>query len=201
MSWFLQNYEIVLAVLSIGFSFLFGILTFIRTGSVKNSLNVMKEVNESLSKFYGGNELKYKTIESEKPKATEFSPYKDKFILDVSTGELEKLPTPENVQDRIDSFLECALERALERFMPKGVVESEEVAEGYSRCCDDLAGLAEAMEIAEEYRDRYHLSESMSMADIYDFVDEQARELKEKLDTFSKPKEGVKNESEKKKTE
>lgn len=206
MYWIVEHWQVVLSIFAIAVSVIFGALTLFRTGSVKDSMKVMSQVQDSLIQFlYGGSMVtKYKTLktnESDRKKATEFTPYKDKYILDPSTGEIEKLPTPENIQDKIDSFLECALERALERFAPKNVAEVDDVAEGYSRCVDDLAGLASAMEIAEEYRDQLGLSEGLSMAQIYEKVDERAKQLKLQLDSFQKSKEGSENESKKEKTE
>lgn len=190
MNWFIQNWQFVISASFCVVGFIYAVVTFMRTGSIKKSVESFVEVDK----------LKYKTLESNKAtreKGTEFLPYRDCYVLNPDTNEIEKLPTQENIQDKINSYIECALERALERFAPQHVIEKEEAVEGYSRCRDDLASLASAMEVAEEYRDKYGLSEKLSMADIYGFVDKKAQELKLHLDSFSRKKEEIGDESKK----
>lgn len=118
-----------------------------------------------------------------------FSELKKDYMLNPVTNELEEKPLPVNIQDKIQSYIDCALERALERFMPKNVVESDDVAD-YTDKLADLASMADAFDVAEEYRERYGLSDKMSIAEIYDFVDKEAKSLREKIgQTVKKPKE------------
>lgn len=193
MKWILENWQMVAQIITIVLTTFCGIMVFVRTRSVTTAIQVMKEVE---------NLMKYKTLEENektRSRGTSFSPYRDCYVLNPSTNELEKLPTQENIQDKINSFLDCALERALERFMPKNVIEKDDVAEQYSQRQVDLADLANAMEIAEEYRDKFGLSDKMSMGEIYGFVDGQAKALKQRLDEFSKKKEEDKNNESKEK--
>lgn len=117
-----------------------------------------------------------------------FTPYRDDYLLNKVTNELEKKPIPVNVQEYIDSHIESALERALERFMPQNVEESDDVAD-YTERIEDLSSMAEAMDLAEDYRDRYNLPDDMSVKDIYAFVAQSAKELRERIVNKSKVKE------------
>ncbi|QXN75045.1 hypothetical protein [Microvirus mar13] len=178
--WFIDHWQLLLEIAFAAVGVVYAVCVFLKTRNISKTLNAFKEVYD----------LKYKTLETNKkqrPKPTEFSEYKDAYVLNPATNELEKLPTQENIQERINSFLECALDRALEKFMPKNVVERDDVAEEYAASRVDLADLADAMEIAEQYRERFGLSENASMADIYARVDKEAAALKAKLDSFSAP--------------
>lgn len=171
-------FDYVLQCLPFVLAFIAFIITFVRTGSVKKSLRDFKEVFE----------VKYRTFDTRDktaPKPTEFSPYVDDYVLNPDTNELEKLPNPKNIQAKIDSYIECALDRSLEKFMPNVVSEIDDVSEQYSRSREDLASVGEAMEIAEEYRDKFGLSDNASIADIYSELDKHSRVLKDKLSKFN----------------
>lgn len=138
--------------------------------------------------------MKYRTIDTREKKSQSFTPYRDDFLLNSSTGELEKLPIPENVQEKIDSYVECALERALERFLPKNVTESDQIVD-YTQSVEDLAVLGDAMEVAEAYREELGLPDNYSLAQIYAAVDARAKELKGQLGELGKKKVDKKDEA------
>lgn len=138
--------------------------------------------------------MKYRTFETREKKSQEFTPYRDDYLLNSSTNELEKLPIPKNVQEKIDSYVECALERALERFLPSNVTDVDDVAD-YTQKVEDLSILGEAMEVAEGYRDELGLPDNYSIAQIYEAVDARAKELKGKLSEIGKKKEDKKDEA------
>lgn len=181
MEWFLQNWQFVLSCVFFVLGLIYAVVTFIRTGSIKKSVESFMEVNDLVKP------MSLEQAQKSKPAPTKFSEYKDEYILNPSTNELEKLPTKVNIQQKIESYLDCALERALERLMPNVVGESEEVGENYQNSLQDLASLGEAMEVAEEWRDKLGLPDTFSMAQIYEAVDKQSKSLKAKLDSFNKP--------------
>lgn len=142
------------------------------------------------------NEMKYKTFDdSRKIKGQPFTPYRDAYVLNTATNELDKLPVPKNVQEYVQSFVECALERAFERFLPRVERDDDSVIADYTQRVEDLAALGEAMDIAEDYRERFNLPDSMSIADIYSRVDKEAHKLKERLSELGKKKEVEKDET------
>lgn len=155
------------------------IISFVRTGSIKKSVVDI----EKIFYYLEDNQLKkHRTFNSSTSGFKQsFTPEVDDYILDPVTNELEKKPIPKNVQAYIDSYLECALDRTLERFLPKVVEEKNDTYADYTNRCDDLAALGEAMELAEKYRDQFRLPDNATMATIFATVDKSAKELKEKL--------------------
>lgn len=132
--------------------------------------------------------MKFDTFESKKSKTygQSFSELVDDYILNPENNELEKLPVKKNIQAKIQSYLDCALERSLERLMPNVVSETEDVAEEYSHTKEDLAILGESLELAEHYRDELGLSPELSASEVFSAVSKHAEDLKNKLASFNK---------------
>lgn len=174
--------DLALSVLLAISGFICFIVTLFRTGSIKKSINKFLEVFE----------LKYDTIDSKRNEekfAQSFSELVDDYILDPQTGMLEKLPQKKNIQAKIQSYLDCALDRMLEKFLPNVVEERDEVAGNFTRAKEDLAVVGEAMEVAEDYRVQLGMDEKASLSDIYTKLGQLSEELKLKLSDLNKPKE------------
>lgn len=165
-----ENYDTLLLCLV---GFLSALATFLRTRSLSKSVKNFCEVQNML----------YKKTEDVKEVKQEFSETVPDYVLNVQTNELEELEVPKNVQTFIQSYIDCALERALERYMPseKDDLDQVDPREEYERSVNDLGVLAEAMEQAEMYRERYGLSNFASLSDIYAKVDEEAQSLKKQI--------------------
>lgn len=150
------------------------VVTLFRTGSIKKSL---KEFDSILSK--------YLTVDSKerKNKALTFSEYVDDYVLGRDDN-LEKLPTPKNIQKQIDSYVDTCLQRSLERYMPDNVIDSDEVVD-YTSACNDLASFADVLDTAEHYREQFGLSDTLSVSDVYEELGKRAAELKNKLNMES----------------
>ena len=118
----------------------------------------------------------YKTLadKSANPSAykQKFSEYVDDYVYNPDTKHLEPLP-PKNIQAEIQSYIDCALERALERFLPHDVEKRDDVVD-YGEAVEDLASLGNAMAIVEDYREKLNLPDNYSMAQIYGAVSERA---------------------------
>lgn len=166
------DYDFVFDCVVLIFSFVIGLITFIRTGSIKKSINNFLEVDK----------MKYKTFDSNKKEdySQTFSEKVPDYILNQSTNTLERLPEDKDIQAYIQSFLDSALERALEKYMPVNVQEDDTIMD-YSQKVEDLSMLADSMDLAEEYREKYHLPDTYTMSDIYSFVDKQAQDIKKVL--------------------
>lgn len=165
MQWILDNLELVTSCVCVLLGVIAFVVTFIRTGNIKKSIRDFKEVKDMAK-----DERKY---------AQTFSETKKDYILNPATNELEELPLPKNIQDKIQSYIDTCLDSALEKFLPK-VEEVDEYAD-YTQRIDDLAALGEYMELAEDYRERLGLGDKASVADIYAAVDKSAKELKARL--------------------
>lgn len=158
------------------------IVTFFRTGSISKTIKILKEVEE----------MKYRNVDTRSNEKQSFSDYIKDYILNTATNELEELPIPKNVQDKIQSFIGTSLEFALEKFLPKArsydeycsdltSVPTDVIADVYQSRVEDMAALAESMEVAEKYRSEFGLSDTASYAEIYAAIDKRAQELKSKL--------------------
>lgn len=167
---FVCNWEWILTILC---SVVGAVFVYVRTRSLVESLNYLKE-----SLFMGN----FKTLESNGSVQQSFSETVPDYVLNPQSNELEELEVPKNVQVYIQSYIDCALERALERYLPKETDNMEaDPREEYEASVADLAVLGEAMEQAEVYREKFGLSNHASIADIYAEVDKRAQLLKEKI--------------------
>lgn len=172
--------EVLFALVAL-FAFVYSL---IRTGSIKKAVTDFKYYIEEVENLGYIKTKKY---------SQEFTPEVKDYILNPASNELEELPLPKNVQAKIDGYIETSLERALNKFLPKDVKEDDLIAD-YTQRVDDLGSLGEAMELAEEYREQFHLPDNATMAEIFACVDKSAKELKNKLCTFES-KEVEKNEN------
>lgn len=173
VEFFCGYYDVIIGVVFTVLAFIISLVTFFRTGSVKKSISNFLEVN-NLSK-------KYITVDSRPSSDTfaqSFSEYQKDYILNSVTNELEELPVPKNVQEYIQSFLETSLEHAFEKYLPTNVEDRDDVVD-YDRAVTDLASLGEAMEVCEFYREKFNLSPTLSMAQVYDYVDKLSATIKE----------------------
>lgn len=173
-----DNFELILSVV---IGFLCFLLAWFRTGSVKKAIKQLKEY-EDMIKF-----RKASKAMEEKRVGQKFSNTVTDYILDPATNELQESPIPKDVQAKIESYIDVALDRALERFLPKNVQDVDGVMD-YTQHSQDLSVMGEAFEVAEEYRERYNLDSNMSVADIYKFVEEQADKMKNDLLKYNQPK-------------
>lgn len=175
-----DNIDLVLSVIV---GFLCFLLAWVRTGSLKKAIKQLKEYEDM---------IKYRTAEKaqvEKRVGQSFSNTVTDYILDPATNELEQSPVPKDVQAQIESYKDVALDRTLERFLPDRVVDDNDHIADYTQKVQDLAVIADAIDLAEEYRTQYNLDPNMSVKDIYKFVNQKSDELKKTLLNQNKPSE------------
>lgn len=133
---------------------------------------------------------KFKTQQSvEATKGQIFDETKPVYRLNNATGELEKTDEVVDLQEVINSCIDSALDRALDRLLPK-MQNAEDLAE-LDTMREDLDFAMETSNLAEEYREKYHLPESYSINDIFAYVAKQAEVLKAKIDTAQAVKKEV----------
>lgn len=161
-------------LVSVAVGLIGSLFVFIRTRSLSKTLKYLKECEE----------MRYKTVDTPTEHKQEFSETVPDYVLNPSTNELERLPVDKNVQEMIQSYIECALERALQRYVNIHDAEDQvmPVIE-YERAVSDLADLSQAIETAEQYREEFDLPDSYSISQIYQFVDQRAKELKQQIST------------------
>lgn len=171
----LENYDLIVSIFLAIISLLFG---YFRTRSCKKKIKEVKE------------DMKFKTyssaVESESPKQ-EFQETIPDYVLNESTNELERLAVDKNVQAIIQSYIDTALERALERFLPgQEIKEVDDIVERYNESQLDLAELGSAFDKAEEYRQQFGLGDDCSVSDIFAKLSEFSESLKGKIATYNK---------------
>lgn len=174
--------QFVLSVLVAVVGFIFFCIQIFKTGNIKKSLTEFEE-------FLGmSNKIKHSSSDY----VQSFQDTVPDYILNMSNNELEQSPIDKNVQDFIKSYINVALDKALEKFLPDHIVEDDAVAD-YSQKYQDLCTLADSIELAEEYRERFNLPDSYTIADIYSFIDKQAVSLKDKINSLKSGKGDDKN--------
>lgn len=117
-----------------------------------------------------------------------FSEFVDDFQLILRDDKLYKSDTPINRQKLIESSRETALTNALEKFLPEKVTEDNETIVEYNRRNTDLDDLMNAENLANEYRQKFNLPDTMSTMQVYDFLTAQQLKLKESLSKYREVK-------------
>lgn len=177
-----EHPEIVYDFIVFGLSIAAFVVSIVRGHSISQAVKNFEEVSN----------LKYKTATSARKDSAQhsqtFSEYVKDYVLNPGTNELEELEVPKNIQAKIDSYVNTALESALERFMPK-VVGDDNTSIDYTAAAEDLAVVGDAMDRAEEYREKFNLPDTMTYKEIYDFIGTQAADLKKKLGEMNNRKE------------
>lgn len=156
--------------------FLMNIVNFLRTGRLSNGAKkfIIDEVNN----------LKKDTFSY----IQTFSEVVPDYVLNPVTNELEESPIPKNVQKYIESYIDTALDRVIERFLPENVVEAEgedNVAD-YTQMYEDLAYAGEVFDIAEDYREKFNLPDTMSVQDVFKYVEKTSEDLANRLKNQNK---------------
>lgn len=175
----------ILFYIGIALAVLNSVITFVRTGSIKETMNMF---------FRSVNYKEHLSDEEKKAQSQEFDYMKTQYALNERTGELEEKDEKVDIQKLIDSSVETALDRMLNRFMPETVEDSEEVYQTYK---NDLMDYADLIDRAEEYREHFGLAPDLSVQGVFDFVSKQADKLKTDIDSViqkNKEKEILKNE-------
>ena len=180
MEFFATYQDQIIEIVCLVFGAVISLITFFRTGSISKTVKNFKEVLD----------VKYKTVDTNREifHSQTFTPYRDNYVLDTATNELEKLPNPENVQESIQSYIDTSLQAALEKYLPnigKQQIEEDDLIADYTESRNDLAAIGDAMELAEEYRDKFNLPDTMSIADIYQHIGKYSEDLKNKMKVVS----------------
>ncbi len=111
-----------------------------------------------------------------------FPETKPSYMLNEQTGELERLPTDENIQEKIQSYITTALSSVLDKYLPmlNPVVEQDEIAD-YSAIRTDLSEIGAALDLAEDYRSRLGLADTLTAQQIFEEVQKRADALGAKI--------------------
>ena len=185
-SWFSNwSFDSILHFLFFFGTFVVSVINFFRTGRLSNGAKkfIIDEVN-TLKKDTSGY-------------SQTFSEEVTDYVLNPVTNELEESPIPKNVQKYIESYIDTALDRVIERFLPENVVEAEgeDNVSDYTQMYEDLAYAGEVFDIAEDYREKFNLPDTMSVQDIFKYVEKTSVDLAERLKNQTNKSEVKNNET------
>ena len=126
-----------------------------------------------------------------------FPDTKPSYMLNEQTGELERLPTDEDIQSKIQSYITTALSSVLDKYLPmlNPVSEEDDIAD-YSSMRTDLSEIGAALDLAEDYRSRFGLPDNLTAQQIFAEVQKRADDLGAKIKA-----KGVKSDASKSPTE
>lgn len=177
---FLQEYSTIVELLKFVFFAVLSLLLFAKTKNIK----YLMEVYDKMSKYRTEHTLE----NSERQTFSEEIPV---YKLNKSTGVLEETKERINQQELINSNLETALTKALERLMPVTAIDNE--VKELNSMQDDLDSLILLSNKAEEYKTKLNLDKSLSISQVFDIVKVKANDLQVKLvEESQKQKEIVK---------
>lgn len=171
-------------------SLVMAIITYRRTGKVKRSLDGLTKGDMEVMDYRTAN---YRATDPPLAHAQKFPNVKTEYELDRHTNELVELEEKTDLQAQINSENTSSLDMLLEKF---GVSNFSDIIgglkptleENYERATDDLMDIANAMDIAEEYRDKLKLPLEMNISDVFKEVDKYAHKLSDEISALDKLK-------------
>lgn len=117
----------------------------------------------------------------------EFSEVRDTYVLNTVTNVLEKSPLKEPVQEKIQSYASTCLSNVLDLLLnpdnykePENVKVVDDVAL-HNDVEEDLAYMGDVFELAEGYREKFGLPDTMSVEQVFAKVGEYSKQLADKI--------------------
>lgn len=151
----------------------------------------------SLRRFF----LKYLTEHSSKLLEKQSGQTYDKIVpvyrLNKVTGELVKTDDVIDINEVVQSCKDQTLDYILDKFLPEQLNQLPISEQVISSLDDDLDTLRDLGNIADEYRERFNLSDSMSISDIYNYVNNERKKAVDALNAQKQKKEVISNETKK----
>lgn len=166
--------SLILFILSVVVSF----INFFRTGNL--SKIAKKYIKGELETMKG-----YK--KPAKAYTQEFSEVRDTYVLNTVTNVLEKSPLKEPIQEKIQSYASSCLGNVLELLLnpdnykdPDNVKVVDDVAL-HNDVEEDLAYMGDVFELAEGYREKFGLPDTLSVEQVFAKVGEYSKQLADKI--------------------
>lgn len=151
----------------------------------------------SLRRFF----LKYLTEHSskllEKQSGQSYDNIVPVYRLNKVTGELVKTDEVIDINEVVQSCKDQTLDYILDKFLPDQLNQMPISEQVISSLDDDLDTLRDLGNIADEYRERFNLSDSMSISDIYNYVNNERKKAVDALNAQKQKKEDILNEEKK----
>ena len=119
------------------------------------------------------------------------------YRLNKVTGELVKTDEVIDINEVVQSCKDQTLDYILDKFLPEQLNQLPISEQVISSLDDDLDTLRDLGNIADEYRERFNLSDSMSISDIYNYVNNERKKAVDALNAQKQKKEDALNEEKK----
>lgn len=182
-----MSIEMIIGIITTIIGVIAFIVTFIRTGSIQKSVG---EFMKYRTPDYRSDKSVNETVD-----AQSFDNTKQDWKLDKHTNVLEKLETKTDLAAFIQSSIDSALDRVLMRLQPAVDDMPDTLETDYENTVDDLDDLAVAIDLANEYREKFNLPLETSVDDVFKYVQKQATEIKSKIDSYKNLDRGIKNDT------
>lgn len=161
---------------------IFGLLSlylFIKTKNI-NYLQGDNELKTKQNVNYVYDPAKQKFVVAEQKTVEENAQLKPVYRLNKATGELEKTDEVIDIQELVNSCRDYCLNQVLERFLPSlDNSNNNEVA--LVQMEDNLDVMSKAVNLANDYKEKYKLDPSLSVSAVFETVKNKATELKLKI--------------------
>lgn len=165
-------------IISFGLTLLLAVLNCLTRGRYKN---ILKEVQKLITY----RSADYRTNPDDVDKGTTFSRLVPQFRLNKTTGILEEAE-PLDVTALANSARNVELKTLLSKLEAGTGELTQQLKTQYNDYSDDLDELANALDVAEEYRAKFGLSEDVSVTDIFARIESERDKLKTSLDNVIK---------------
>lgn len=173
-----MSYEDIFRYCLIGLSVLLTVVNMLTRGRFKS---IQKELDNLINYLSAEQRINGDV----KPVSTKFSNLIPQFRLNKATGMLEEAD-PLDITALTNSSRNVELKSLLER-LESGTAElTQQVKTQYNDYSDTLDELANALDVAEEYRSKFGLGEDVSVSDIFARIEQERDKLKDTLDTIAK---------------
>lgn len=163
-------------------SIIFGLLClylFIKTKNI-NYLKGVEKVETKQNTNYVYDQAKQKFVVEEKKEVKPLDErFKRVYRLNKTTNELELTDEVIDIQELTNSCRDYCLTAVLERFLPGTQDNSSEIA--LVTMEDDLDVMSSAVNLANEYKEKYKLDPSFSVSQVFDEVNKRALKVKSEL--------------------
>ncbi len=174
-----DNFELIGNAVKLVIFGLLSLYLFIKTKNIKyinggNNLETKKNIN------YVFDQAKQKFVVEEKKEVKPLDErFKRVYRLNKTTNELELTDELVDIQELSNSCRDYCLSAVLERFLPGTEDDNAEIA--MISLEDDLDVMSTAVNLANEYKEKYKLDPSFSVSQVFDEVNKRALKFKSEL--------------------
>lgn len=164
MKEFLQNYEKYIEIATNLIFVILSIMLFLKTKDTKYLIGVLEDMKNK-----------------EQTKGQTFDNCKQVYRLNKATNVLEPTDDYIDIQELVNSSLETALDRVLNRLMPTDT-EEDVVRQSVDIMEDELDVMSNLIEKANQYKIDNNLDLNMSVNDVYLHMSNKAKFMCEQLE-------------------